>query len=258
MVARLSDKGKAAARRPYVTPRLFPNPEDLSLLAAFAEGINAAHEDGRQSARKRLLRYHSAGCGLLSAKEILGRIHGGSCHGHWLEWLRQNIRFSEWEARRYMRFFRLVKSVTVTDLEVLEEAWRAACGRAGGDEADDEPSDDEPAADEPRGGRGRPRPPGRPPERTPAQRSYERSRTVALHEAAAGQAGVHRAAREILKEVAEMLEAVDTMSLAEVRKRAADLLQDVDHWQQRLSRLDRDIEACVNRCKPYRPWGWQP
>ncbi len=78
---------------------LFPAAEvrqadDLDMLA---QQINAAHAAGEAAVSKGLEHYRAAGEALLRAKTQCG-------HGKWLTWLKENVRFSQDTATRYMRF----------------------------------------------------------------------------------------------------------------------------------------------------------
>src|SRR4051794_37177312 len=64
-------------------------------LAALAAEINSQHAAGEEASRKGLSHYRAAGKALLKAKAACS-------HGKWLTWLKQNVRFGQRQAYRYM------------------------------------------------------------------------------------------------------------------------------------------------------------
>ena len=69
-----------------------------SSLAEMATAINAAHESATDAISSTLKHARKAGELLATAKKQVG-------HGHWLEWLKKNVRFSASTAQRYIRIF---------------------------------------------------------------------------------------------------------------------------------------------------------
>src|SRR4051794_951662 len=108
--------------RPIINPPAIIKPADD--LQALAAEINAEHVAGDNAARRGLEHYRAAGEKLLQAKEKCN-------HGEWLAWVKANVKFSQEQARRYMR---LAKSGVTTD---LDEHWRIISGNAPKEESED-------------------------------------------------------------------------------------------------------------------------
>jgi hypothetical protein len=118
-------------------PAIVRQQADLRLLA---NQINAAHEAGEQSARRRLEHFRAAGEALLKAKEAVG-------HGRFLAWLQENVRVKKSRAYQYMRF---AKVPVTGNFEDQEAAWRKCSGNDTGQDptpAPPEPPSDAVAAD---------------------------------------------------------------------------------------------------------------
>jgi Protein of unknown function (DUF3102) len=81
----------------------------------FAAEINAAHAEAERSLRASVMHAVLAGELLLKAKRSIG-------HGHWADWLSENIDFSDRLAQAYMRLARLPaeKRNAVADLPLRE------------------------------------------------------------------------------------------------------------------------------------------
>lgn len=91
-------------------------------LPQLATRINSEHRWCERNIRNGLGHAKVAGELLLKAKEQLP-------HGAWLPWLKDNVTFSEWTARRYMALAEgwetlTAKSGTVPDLLTINEALR--------------------------------------------------------------------------------------------------------------------------------------
>jgi hypothetical protein len=78
---------------------------------------NAEPERGEGASRRSLGHLPKAGEALIKAKAAYG-------HGKWLAWLKQNIRFNERQAQRYMG---LAKCDVTSD---LDDQWRILSGNA--------------------------------------------------------------------------------------------------------------------------------
>lgn len=81
-------------------------------LDELAGQINGAHEAGMQSMGSGLSYFRQVGAMLSRAKDKCG-------HGHWLEWVSKNLKFSDRQARNYMRLHRewdQIKSELSSDL----------------------------------------------------------------------------------------------------------------------------------------------
>jgi len=77
-------------------------------LFALAARINAEHEAGEKATRKSLEHYRNAGAALLQAKaklkeDAIAKGEKGKGHGSWLPWLKENVRFSQRTAWKYMQ-----------------------------------------------------------------------------------------------------------------------------------------------------------
>jgi hypothetical protein len=96
---------------------LDPNPAaivcEIDSLSQLAAQINGAYASGVESTLKGLTYYKQVGVMLTRAKVKCG-------HGHWLSWVAKNLKFSDRQARKYMRLAREwdpVKSELNSDLE---------------------------------------------------------------------------------------------------------------------------------------------
>jgi hypothetical protein len=85
-------------------------------LQALASKINAAHEAGERKQAEAVAQYRAAGEALSKAKALVA-------HGQWLAWLKQNVRFDQRTAQRYMEF---AKCDVTSDL--LPDEWRRISG----------------------------------------------------------------------------------------------------------------------------------
>lgn len=85
---------------------------------ADAAYINAEHEAGSQAQRKSLDHYRKCGERLIRKKASLK-------HGQWGEWLRNNVRFSQQMASRYMRFASALKPGFNLTENQIEELWES-------------------------------------------------------------------------------------------------------------------------------------
>jgi hypothetical protein len=85
-------------------------------LPALAAEIRAAHAAANAAAKVSAERAMEAGAMLIEARRLVP-------HGHWADWLRENVGFSERSASRYMRLVRGgFDSATVADLGVRAAA----------------------------------------------------------------------------------------------------------------------------------------
>jgi hypothetical protein len=88
---------------------------------ADAEKINSEHEAGERGETDALIHYLTAGNMLISKQEKLKRAAGGKRYFGWKNWMKDNLRFTDRTAQRYMRFAKLVLSgdETVSPRDVL-------------------------------------------------------------------------------------------------------------------------------------------
>jgi hypothetical protein len=108
--------------KPANPPAIVRSAVDLKALAA---EINAATKAGDDCKRKGAEHYRHSGKQLLLAKAEVG-------HGNWTAWMKDNIKFSAEQARRYMR---LAKTVVTTD---LEQQWQVINGNRDNDPEEEE------------------------------------------------------------------------------------------------------------------------
>jgi hypothetical protein len=76
-------------------------------LAQLAEHLAAIQRNDKQTIENII----DSGKHLIAAKKLAG-------HGYWLQWLKQDLRWSETSALRHMRVAELSKSVKLTDLSI--------------------------------------------------------------------------------------------------------------------------------------------
>ena len=90
-------------------------------LSELATAINAEHQAGEADMESGFKRFQTAGLLLFKAKSECG-------HGNWLAWVKNNLKFGERRAQRYMALARARGAD-------LDERWRVICGN-GETEAD--------------------------------------------------------------------------------------------------------------------------